>query len=277
MSTNTGASKTKKGKKKGNNKDLSSVVEKTIKEMITDLSKIDGISSGKLEKYVKTLSKDALLKEIQDSNSKVLKLIPKDLLQRDVAGRRYLKVLSVLQSKLAPEDEKVLEERDRAKKAVVVIKNEVDPETDPHVTPVVPAVKTTTTTTTETIDPDLEKIMNGAGNDNLKKLADDVIKDLKLDDPNQNLGPAEIMGMISNIQEYVTKKVEKGELDMEKLESDARNFCVDMEKSKEFQETLKSNPQLASMMKMGMAGASNDAGGDPMAALSGLMGMFGGN
>jgi hypothetical protein len=158
---------------------------------------------------------------LSDPNSVLCKNIPKEILEKDVSGRKYLEILSIIQPSLKPSISSVI------------------------------TTSSATTSSAENVFNKATLDMFGSENDTIIDLAQSICKDLNLNENTAATSSAEEMfKLLPTIQTYLSKKIEDGSVDMDKLQSQATNVLNKLKMSSEFQKVMSDNSALGSIMSM---------------------------
>jgi hypothetical protein len=116
MATRAPEQKKDKRRKKEAYSAFEGILQRTVTEMITDLAKIDKENSMKLSDLVSQLSGRKLIAQLENSQSPLINMIPKEQLEKDAAGRRYLEILALVQPLLQPVGRELLGTRKEKKR-----------------------------------------------------------------------------------------------------------------------------------------------------------------
>lgn len=222
---------------------VETIIAKTLKELISDLSKVNPVKSTLLSKEIEGLSDRKITRKIQKKDSDLVKNIPKDLLQNDASGRRYLDILSILQPALKP-----------PKPAAPPIKEallqpaELQLKQKQSATSLTPRGKTTE---------EIKEKCKAIGleiDDSILSLAETFreatgMSEKEIASAVQAGDFSKLMTLASKCIPLVQEKVESGEIDLEKTQEQFLKSAEQMTENPNFAEFFKSNPQMATMVK----------------------------
>ena len=244
----TKAAKSSKKSSKGNKQKqndtqmemFKDIMVKTLQELTTDIEGITDLSND-VKQSLRSLvdgPSDVVMQELQNPESKLVKeYIPKDCLQKDPAGIKYLQLLSMLQPALKPELPPVV--------------------SMPLTAPKKPKHKKKKNVAASGT-PNIADFLGGADND-LARLAQSAMADLRLDQKlSENSGIGDMISVMSEVSDYIKTKMEQGELDAAKLQDQATGMCEKMKSSPEFKKAMEANPSLRSMMESGLSSMNGD-------------------
>lgn len=188
---------------------LETMIINTIKELIEDIKVTESEKSTTLNTIITENTPEQVIALLQQKNSLLCLSIPKESLEKDVSGRKYLDVLSLFQPDLKPVERTVTNEN------------------------------TTHLTSDEDTMKQVSSILGieDLENNDLLKLAQSMCKDLNITE-NSLSSPADLFTMIPTIQNYFNEKVEKGELNINQLQGQATSM---LSKIEEFKNTLPEN------------------------------------
>jgi len=207
--------------------------------MISDLEKIDADKASDVKKAINGLSNNKIARRLQDANSELCKAIPKDVLQKDAAGRRYLDVFGMIQPTLRPE------------KVAKSTESETRLTSNMQLIPNLPSGVEGDANVSEFV-----KMFSKNMDKDLLRLAENVRKDIDmseadLHDMMKSMDIGKMMSVFSKMGTSMQKEVEKGNVDLEKLHSQAMSFVDNVKETPEFNKMVEENPMLANMMKNG--------------------------
>lgn len=227
------------------------IVAKTLQEMIVDVSHIDIQKSEHLANCIKDLSNHKIARHLQNATSDLCKAIPKDILDKDASGKKYLEILSMIQPTLKPNPIAV----------------------QPSVQEVLlqPAELQLRNTPVEGMPSGLEDVMKGVMDKDLLDLAESVRKDLNVNEEEvgkafQEMNMDKIMDIYEKAASVIKSKLGSGQIDVERLKSQTMNFVDKMKDTKEFKDVLQENPSISMMMNAGMMSTMMN-GGESMPSL----------
>jgi len=206
----------------------------TVRELCTDLKKIDADKGSALETVVSGLDNHKVVKRLAKSDSDLCRCIPVELLENDASGRKYLDILSTIQPLLKP-------------KSVPIETNAIVATTANVVPSVVKEIDEYTKSK------EFMKMFNSSMDAELLDLADSVRKDINLNEQEihemvADMDMTKMMGLIGKISSTMNEKVQKGEIDVDKMQSQAMSFVEKIKENPEFSKTLQENPSLSMMM-----------------------------
>ena len=263
---------TKKGSVRESKTRLEVVLRKTFTDLVKDLATVDGKASVKLEKLVKNIAKGKLSEELKNEESTLLKAIPKEILDNDQAGRKYLEIFALCQPKLKPS---ILPYK--VEPSSICVKDECTSSTNINEDK---CVKEETTSSSEenAMKTCLESLFSKSDKPNeLLSLAENACKDLNLmGKSGENFDISEMANMMTTFVPYIQGKVESGEIDVKKITEQAFSICNDMKESPELSSMIANNPQfatLATLLENPESMSSETV--SPFSMLSGLTGLTG--
>lgn len=223
------------------------IVAKTIKEMIIDISHIDQAKSTRLAESIRDLSNHKIARHLQNVDSELCKNIPKDILEKDASGRKYLEILCLIQPTLKPDPTIVQPQEGILLPTELQLKNKSEevPNDSKHVSPA------------STSADSFNNLMKGVMDKDLLHLAESVRKDLNVNEEEvckafQEMNMESIMDIYGKAASLIQNKIHSGQIDVAKIQSQTMDFVDKMKDSKEFNDVLKDNPSLSMMMNSGM-------------------------
>jgi hypothetical protein len=222
------------------------IVAKTIKEMIIDVSHVDQEISTRLAKSIRDLSNHKIARHLQNVDSELCKNIPKDILEKDASGRKYLEILCLIQPTLKP-DPTIVQSQER-----ILHPTELQLENKSEEASNGPKNVARGLTSDS-----FNHLMKGVMDKDLLHLAESVRKDLNVNEEEvckafQEMDMESIMDIYGKAASLIQNKIHSGQIDVAKIQSQTMDFVDKMKDSKEFNDVLKDNPSLSMMMNSGM-------------------------
>jgi hypothetical protein len=251
-------SKGKAKRKREHGSEREEVMHRTLREMVSDLSKVDGVAARNLQQLSRDYTGRDIIRELELSQSRLADSIMEGAVKIGATGKDYLFVFSLVRP--AWKDAK---ENLPSSTAVAVITPASTAKEGTE------AKKGDTKRKVATPSEAVEKILSDTKDkDMLLTLADSIFKDLDLGDrPNEEMGMQDMLSLMTKVGGAVQEKVSSGNLDMEKLQRQAMSFCEQIKENPELQTIIQGNPVLAGMhnnvQAQGMSGSSADAGQGP--------------
>lgn len=218
------------------------LVSKTVKEMTSDLANIDSTKSDHLKSITNGLSNRRIVKRLANPESELCKAIPVDLLEKDVAGKKYLDILCMIQPKLK-HPQQPLPQSDTELNKLSSSMQLSQPKDD--------FMKMFG----ETMDPELLNLANMVRQD--LNMDEGEIKDLV-----QEMDVGKMMDLFNKVRTNMETKIENGEINVDKLQTQTMDFVSKLKNAPEFDKVLNDNPGLSMMMNAGQA--------SPLSSLSSL-------
>ena len=230
---------------------LEGIIAKTLKEMIADLSHVDAKTGDQLNALIEGLSDHKITKRLANKDSELCKAIPKETLEKDPSGRKYLDILGMLQPTLKTTSLPVAEKAEPVASLPPTIegKMQVEMEDIPEDVPRQEFLNIFN----QTVDNDLLNVANS-----IKK---DI--DLKDDDLHEMLSGGADMGKMMNLigkfSSSVKERIDKGEINVDKMQNQAMDLVEKMKSTPEFNKVLETNPSLGMMMNAaGLMSGNNE-------------------
>lgn len=254
--------------------------------MIPDLEKVDVSKASQLKNAVENLSDHRITRRLQNPNSELCKSIPKDIFERDAAGRRYLDILSMIQPSLKPQKVAKLDKRTKSDKKC--ISGSVSSEM--QLTNSLPMGSGNQEEMS-----DFVKMFSSNMDKDLLNLAENVRKDIDMSETElhemmKSMDMQKMMSVFGKISSSMQQKIQTGQVDVNKLHNQAMSFVDNLQTTPEYNKVIQENPMLANIMKGdvpnldnlgGLTAAMTAMGGegdqDDMGGMLGGNSMLGGN
>lgn len=192
------------------------LVHKTLKDLIVDLrTNGNEPEAVAIEGVITGSTKNEIFQYLKNSESELFKVIPVELLSSSESGKKYLQILSMFNNDL----------------------KRSEPEQALH--PELPS--------------NLRDILTSNDNNSeLMSLAQELMSDPNLTNELQSLQTMDMSGMMNLFQTvgaFMQTKTESGQLDLDRLSTQANDMFAQIRTAPEIQQIFESNPQLDILLR----------------------------
>lgn len=252
------------------------MVRKTLNELVKDLACMDGAAAANLAAILHNKTAKTIHEELKDPSSDLYKAIPVTLLKDDPNGLQYLEILALVQPAIndiikpppAPLPEATIVTKETMVTVTPSPLQQVTPLTlnSPlaQLTPAVVEATMTNETTTTAMSPDnpLESLFNVTeDNKMLMDLAQEISGSINYEPNNGVPDMSDFMELMTRVSDGLQQKIESGDLDVNALEGQARNFLERIQGVPEVSEAMQNPELMESIMSMagGLSGGLESA------------------